>query len=142
MEVLTTDTTGSGTLFLRFSHVTARGKTWFFVLWLGGWMGGCASHTPEMTLDPPDVSPTDAVDAAEVLALDASVVSPMYTELLAVDLPSVVKVAAAQNIQILQARERVRTSEGELESAIGAAFPAIVPTALFEHVEGTVRATP
>ncbi|MCH8242625.1 MAG: TolC family protein [Planctomycetes bacterium] len=127
-------------LAVLFSLVPARGKTWIFVL-LGGWMGGCASHKPELTLDPPDVSPTDVAEVAEVLALDASVVSPMYTELLAVNLPSVVRVAAAQNMQILQARERVRASEGELESTIGAAFPAIVPTALFEHVEGTVRAT-
>ena len=128
-------------LFLRFSRAIARGKMWVFMLLLGGWMGGCASHKPELTLDPPDVSPTDVAEVAEVLALDASVVSPMYTELLAVNLPSVVRVAAAQNMQILQARERVRASEGELESTIGAAFPAIVPTALFEHVEGTVRAT-
>ncbi|MCH7924327.1 MAG: TolC family protein [Planctomycetes bacterium] len=127
-------------LSVRFSRAIARGKMWVFVL-LGGWMGGCASHKPELTLDPPDVSPTDVAEVAEVLALDASAVSPMYTELLAVNLPSVVRVAAAQNMQILQARERVRASEGELESTIGAAFPAIVPTALFEHVEGTVRAT-
>ena len=141
MESLTTNRIGPGMLFLRFSRAIARGKTWVFMLLLGGWMGGCASHKPELTLDPPDVSPTDVAEVAEVLALDASVVSPMYTELLAVNLPSVVKVAAAQNMQILQARERVRASEGELESTIGAAFPAIVPTALFEHVEGTVRAT-
>ncbi|MCH9002042.1 MAG: TolC family protein, partial [Planctomycetes bacterium] len=141
MEALTTNRIGPGTLSVRFSRVRARGKTWVFVLLLGGWMGGCASHKPELTLDPPDVSPTDAAEVAEVLTLDASAVSPMYTELLAVDLPSVVRVAAAQNMQILQARERVRASEGELESTIGAAFPAIVPTALFEHVEGTVRAT-
>ena len=141
MESLTTNRIGPGMLAVRFSRVIARGKTWIFVLLLGGWMGGCASHKPELTLDPPDVSPTDIAEAAEVLALDASVVSPMYTELLAVDLPSVVRVAAAQNMQILQARERVRASEGKLESTIGAAFPAIVPTALFEHVEGTVRAT-
>lgn len=140
MDALTTDSTGPGTLSLGFSRVAARGQTWFFVLLLGGWLGGCASQTTEITLDPPDVSPTHAA-AGDVLALDKSVVSPMYTELLAVDLPSVVRVAAAQNMQILQAQERVRASEGELESTIGAAFPAIVPTALFEHVEGTVRAT-
>jgi outer membrane protein TolC len=65
----------------------------------------------------------------------------MYTELLPVDLPTVVQVAIAQNFDIKLARSAVEASLGEYESAVGGAFPAIVPTAAFEHVEGTVRAT-
>ena len=103
---------------------------------------GCASHKP-VDDDPirPDVTPTDLATHGEALQLDASHVRPMYTELLAVDLPSVVQVAAAENFDIRQARQSVVAARGELESTVGAVFPALVPTALFEHVEGTVRAT-
>lgn len=65
----------------------------------------------------------------------------MYTELVPIDLSSVVDVALANNFDILQAREQVIKLKGRLEETVGAAFPAIVPTALFEHVQGTVRAT-
>lgn len=65
----------------------------------------------------------------------------MYTELLPVDLQTVVRVAAARNFDIELARSAVEASLGKYESAVGGAFPAIVPTAIFEHVEGTVRAT-
>ncbi len=65
----------------------------------------------------------------------------MYTEQLPVDLPTVVRVAAAQNFDIRLAQSSVEASLGEYESTVGGAFPTIVPTAVFEHVEGTVRAT-
>ena len=52
-----------------------------------------------------------------------------------------VDVALASNFDILQAREEVIKLRGRLEETVGAALPAIVPTAVFEHVEGKVRAT-
>jgi outer membrane protein TolC len=66
----------------------------------------------------------------------------MYREVLAVDLPTIVRVAGAENLEIRAARQRVEAARGRLESTVGGVFPAIVPTALFEHVEGAVRATP
>jgi outer membrane protein TolC len=77
----------------------------------------------------------------EGLRLDASQVRPMYRELLAIDLPTVIRLAAADSIDIRLARYAVEQSQGRLESTIGGAFPVLVPTALFEHVEGSVRAT-
>ncbi len=111
--------------------------------------GGCASHKPTATAPQrPEISPRNttlpspgAPATVEALKLDASQIKPMYTEMLAIDLPSVVQVASASNFDIRQARESVVAARGELESAVGALFPAIVPTALFEHLEGTVRAT-
>jgi outer membrane protein TolC len=104
-------------------------------------VGGCSSQQPiTPTVQRPDVSPDGTVVAA-ALALTSEDIDPMYTEMLAIDLPSVVKVVLAQNIDVQQARLAVVASRGEYESAVGAVFPAIVPTALFEHVEGTVRAT-
>ena len=104
--------------------------------------GGCASHKPTSAAPPrPDVSPLSAPGDVEALLLDAAQIKPMYTEMLAIDLPSVVQVASAGNFDIRQARESVKAARGELESTVGALFPVIVPTAIFEHVEGTVRAT-
>ena len=113
-----------------------------------GWLcltllaGGCASHKP-MIPDPPrpDVAPTSAPVPTAVLQLDSSQVKPMYSEMVAIDLPAVVHTAVMDNLAIKRARQAVKASRGRYESAVGGLFPALVPTALFEHVEGTVRAT-
>ncbi len=102
--------------------------------------GGCASHKPE-PIQRLDITPVAGHSMDQSLRLDPSVVKPMYTELLPIDLASVVQVAVAQNLDIKRARQSVEASQGRYESTVGAVFPAIVPTALFEHVEGTVRAT-
>ncbi len=105
-------------------------------------IAGCAKpDVPIVSLQRPDVAPVRQEEPADALKLDSSQIDPMFTEMLAVDLPTVLKVAAAENFDIHQAREAVQAAEGEYESAIGSAFPVIAPTALFEHVEGTVRAT-
>lgn len=105
-------------------------------------LGGCASPTdPRPVAERPDVSPRGATASNATIPLDSSQIKPMFTELLPIDLPTVVRVAVAQNTDIMQARLNVTAVEGGYESAVGAAFPAIVPTALFEHVEGSVRAT-
>ncbi len=66
----------------------------------------------------------------------------MYTELVAIDLAATLRVARAENLDIRQARQAVLASRGAYESTVGSAFPAIVPTGLFEHVEGAVRSSP
>ena len=60
----------------------------------------------------------------------------MYSELMAVDLPTVVQVVTAENIDIRLARYQVEASQGQYESAVGGAFPALVPTALFQRIDG------
>jgi len=89
----------------------------------------------------PNVAPADAGTDHKPLLLDASQIKPMYTELLPVDLPTIAKVATAENFDIRMARSAVEASLGEYQSTVGSAFPTIVPTAVFEHVDGTVRAT-
>ena len=101
----------------------------------------CSSRPEKIAVERPNVAPVDAVSVGEALELDTEDIKPMYTEMMAIDLPSVVRVAAAQNFDIRAAQQAVIASRGSLESAVGAAFPALVPTALFEHTEGTVRAT-
>jgi len=105
--------------------------------------GGCASHKPIIPPpERPDVAPASTGVADEqALKLDKSQIKPMYTELLAVDMPTVVQTAIADNLAVRRARQVVLASRGKYESTVGGVFPALVPTALFEHVEGTVRAT-
>jgi len=90
----------------------------------------------------PNLAPATQPALAGVIALRRDEIQPMYTELLPIDLPTVIRVARADNLDIRQAQQAVVASRGQLESTVGSVFPAIVPSALFEHVEGAVRATP
>jgi len=115
---------------------------WRVGLTFGLLLAGCATtEKPRPAVERPDVSPQGARASSATIPLDAAQIKPMFTELLPIDLPTVVRVAVAQNTDIMQARLNVTAIEGGYESAVVAAFPAIVPTALFEHVEGSVRAT-
>ncbi len=89
----------------------------------------------------PSVTPATQ-PAGSAVRLAGTGIKPMYTELLAIDLPTALRVARAQNLDIQEARQSVLISRGQYESTVGSAFPAIVPTGLFEHVEGAVRASP
>ena len=60
----------------------------------------------------------------------------MYRELLSVDLPTVIKVAAAQNLDIQQARYNVDAQRGRYETSVGALFPVIAPALTFNAVDG------
>ncbi len=89
----------------------------------------------------PDVSPAAQPATEQVLKLDPTQVQPMYQELYSIDLATVIDVARAENYEILLARQQVEASQGAYESTLGSAFPVIAPTALFDWVDGTVRAT-
>ncbi len=112
---------------------------WLIVL---VFLGGCTS--PELTetvLERPDISPIQQSSSEQLLKLDASQIKPMYREILAINLPAIIRVAAAKNFDILQAKERVMVSQGLLESAHGSIFPSLVPSVSFQDVQGSVRAT-
>ncbi len=102
---------------------------------------GCQKPTMDLLPPRPSLASTEVTGDHEPLRLDASHIRPMYTELLPIDLSTVARVATAENFDIRLARSAVEASLGQYESTVGSAFPAIVPTAVFEHVEGTVRAT-
>lgn len=89
----------------------------------------------------PNVGPAVQPGDGQVLKLDPSQITPMYRELVSIDLPSVVRVALAQNFDIHLARYEVEAMRGEYESILGSAFPVIAPFAMFDYVDGTVRAT-
>ena len=106
-------------------------------------LAGCATkHAITVAPTPPSVAPVTEEYPSEALSLDASVIEPMHGEMLAIDLPVVIRVATAQNIDILQARLDVQASQGRYDSAIGKALPTIAPGAGIDIVDGGVQATP
>lgn len=112
-------------------------------LLLAGLLCGCSTNEPIEPVVRPVVSPAHIQPLPELmLELDASQISPMFAELVDIDLHRVVRLALAANLDVLEAREQVEATRGQYQSTVGSAFPVIVPTALFEHVEGQVRATP
>ncbi len=118
-----------------------RGGAAVFGLWLCA-LAGCKTTEP-VTEAPvhPSVAPQEPVASGDRLSLDPSVLSPMYHQILAIDLPGAARVAAAQNIDIRQARLAVTAQQGRVDSAFGQWFPAIVPGAVFDLADGGVRAT-
>ena len=105
-------------------------------------IGGCTTGPLQQTLlEKPDIMPKYQPSSTEVLKLDASRIKPMYREIFAINLPAVVRVAAAENFDILQAKEQIMASKGLLESAHGSIFPSLVPSVSFQDVQGSVRAT-
>ncbi|MCZ6817766.1 MAG: TolC family protein [Planctomycetota bacterium] len=103
-------------------------------------VGGCAEPTTQPA-ERPDVSPIGRVSEADSLLLDASNVLPMYRELVAIDLPAIVRLASADNIEIRLSKYQVQQSKGRLESVVGGVFPALVPNAIFERLDGGFRNT-
>jgi outer membrane protein TolC len=95
---------------------------------------GCA--TQRSAPPPPRPSVAPATQPSASLSIGGADVRPMYRELLAVDLPTVLRVAAAQNLDIAQARERVEAAKGRYESSVEAVFPVIAPSLAYQHLEG------
>ena len=75
-------------------------------------VGGCEDLS-SLRLSHPSVAPATQPTAS--LKVDASQISPMYRRLLAVDLPAVVRVAMARNLDIQEAQQRVEASRGAYE---------------------------
>lgn len=107
---------------------------------LSSMVGACMSPTsPGDDAARPNVAPKSPPNRTAVVQLDRSRIEPMYRELLAINLATVARVALADNIEVLQARQQIEAAHGRLESTVGGLFPTINPGATFEHVQGTVR---
>jgi multidrug efflux system outer membrane protein len=117
-------------------------KSYKHCFWVLVFLAGCTSPKPTMPIiERPDVSPKRQTSTGEGSPLDGSKMRPMYQEIVAINLPTVVNVAMADNVDIRKAREHVLASEALLESAKGSLLPSLVPSAAFEDVHGSVRAT-
>lgn len=100
---------------------------------------GCASESIDPLKAKPDVARSASV-SEEAVQLDQKQMQPMYQELLAIDLPTVVKVATAQNVDILEARERVNEARGRYEGNVESIFPIISPSLSISHLSGVNQA--
>ena len=97
---------------------------------------GCAD-TPSLELSHPSVAPATQPTAS--LKVDASRIAAMYDHrLLAVDLPTVVRVAMARNIDIKEAQQRIEASRGGYESSVGAIFPSLTPNVTALGIQGAI----
>lgn len=94
---------------------------------------GCESTSRTPTTRP-SIAP--ATQSSVSLSLGGNEVQPMYRELLAIDLPTVLRVARTDNLQIQQARERVETAKGRYESNVEAIFPVIAPGIAYQYLDG------
>ncbi|HEX4795742.1 MAG TPA: TolC family protein [Humisphaera sp.] len=99
----------------------------------------CSESEPAHEASRPSLAPATQ-PASDPLRLDSSSVQPMYTTLLAIDLPAVMKVAAAQNIDIERAKQNVVANRGRYEASVENIAPVIAPSFAFEHLEGVNRA--
>jgi len=97
---------------------------------------GCQQPVKRAYPPRPDVSPGQRMTDGNPLRLDTSQTEPMYAELHAVDLATVVRLSQARNFDIQQARQEVEAAQGNYQSAVGDAFPAIVPMAFFQRRDG------
>jgi outer membrane protein TolC len=98
---------------------------------------GCAEDQSSRPLPVPSVAP--ASQPAVSLKVDTSKIAPMYDHrLLAVDLPTVVHVAMARNIDIKAAQESVEASRGVYESSVGAIFPSLTPNVTALGIQGAI----
>ena len=95
---------------------------------------GCASKPTPVPPERPSIAPTS--QPAGSLSLDPAAMKPMYRELLAIDLPTVTRVAAAQNLDIQQAKLRVEAQRGRYDTSVQALFPVIAPSIGFQRVDG------
>jgi outer membrane protein TolC len=96
---------------------------------------GCADLSG-LRLSHPSVAP--AAQPTATLNVDSSQIPTMYRQMLAVDLPTVARVAMARNLDIQQAQQRVEASRGAYEASVGAIFPSITPGVTAIGLNGAV----
>jgi len=116
--------------------------TWHMVLapFLTLAASGCAEDKSSLPLSSPSVAPASQLAAS--VKVDTSHIHPMYDHrLLAVDLPTVVRVAMARNIDIKAAQQTVEASRGVYESSIGAIFPSLTPNVTALGIQGAISSS-
>jgi len=98
-------------------------------------LASCANDPSELAGVPPSVTPARQKSIGK-LRLENPQINPMYRTALTIDLENVVRVAGLNNIDILEARQRVEASHGQLESAAAAVLPVVGPGVVLNHLQG------
>jgi outer membrane protein TolC len=106
---------------------------------LASFMAGCASDPSDLEIarqnGQSNVAPAKPISSA-TLRLENSRVKPMYPQMLTADLKSVERVAVLDNVGILEAQQRVESSQGRLEAAAASVLPVIGPGVALTHLQG------
>ncbi|GMU20137.1 MAG: hypothetical protein AMXMBFR13_02360 [Phycisphaerae bacterium] len=110
------------------------------VMWAGLAIGCAGPHRTTPMAERPDLAPATQPAFAVPVSLEAGQVQPLHRELMAIDLPTALRIACAENLDIRRARQQVEVSRGQWQRTAGAVFPIITPNAGYEQVEGMVRA--
>jgi outer membrane protein TolC len=85
----------------------------------------------------PSVAPPTQPKAS--LNIDASQIQPMYERrMLAVDLPTVISVARARNIDIQEVKQHVEASRGDLDANVAMVFPSFTPNITTLGIQGAL----
>jgi outer membrane protein TolC len=98
-------------------------------------LSGCVD-LQALRLPHPSVAPEQ--QPAATLSVDASRVEPMYHRMFAIDLPTVIRVAMAGNLDIQAAQQRVEASQGAYEASIGGIFPSLTPSITAQRLKGVL----
>lgn len=107
------------------------------VLVAAGALAACAEPSQR-----PAPLPSLAPDrpSEQSVALADAAIRPMYREIVAIDVASVVRLALAQNIDLKLARENVEAARGRYEGSVEAIFPVLAPAVAWQHVDGSNQA--
>lgn len=101
-------------------------------------LAACSAPRTERAL-PPVVAPAAPLHLPEGGAGELAQPAPLHHELLAIDLDTAVRVAAATRMDVELARVRVESAAADYEARTGALFPSLSPQILYESIEGHVR---
>ena len=104
-------------------------------------VSGCADlmNDRASSVHAPRPSVAPATQPTASLTVDASQIKPMYDRrMLAVDLPTVIRIAMARNIDIQEAQQRIAASRGEFEANVGMIFPSVTPSITGLGIQGAV----
>lgn len=107
-------------------------------------VSGCADLAGSKTdgkdrLQAAEASVAPAAQPQASLKVDNSQIRPMYDRrMLAVDLPTAVRVAMARNVDVQAAQQHVAASRGAYEASIGMIFPSITPNITALGLQGAV----
>ena len=107
-------------------------------------LAGCVVEKPDVSIqEKPNISPSVRTPSPAGDGPPRVEIAPILRDTLAIDLPTVVRTALAEDVDILQSRLEVEAAQGRAESAQAQWVPVLSPIpVLFEVVNGGVRATP
>ena len=106
------------------------------------WWVGCVGVSAVFFMSMPSAWSTEEHEPAVVVPLEAIDLGFIRTgEKLPIDLPTAWRLATANNLDILEARARVREAQGEKNQALAAFFPSAAVSFSARKIDGRIQAS-